>query len=54
MATLTRILDGVDAHGSAASELFLVLFAVRGVALAVHAISEFAAGTRPGRLAAAR
>jgi hypothetical protein len=38
---VTRLLAGVEAHGTAAGELFLVLYAIRGLA----ALASFAAHT---------
>ena len=53
MRHLGQILDRVDTHGTAASELFLVLFAIRGVALAVRTVCGFAARARGSHIAAA-
>ena len=44
MADFTRILDRVGTHGTAATELYLVLFALRGVALAIRTIRTFTTG----------
>ena len=46
MGQLGNVLDRVDTHGTAASELFLVLFGIRGVALAVRTVYAFATGAR--------
>jgi len=52
MAALTRMFERVDTHGTAASELFLVLLAVRGVALAVRTVCAFASSRASRGLAA--
>jgi len=38
-AIVTRLLERVSTHGTAASELFLILYAIRGLALLVGVIS---------------
>jgi len=54
-AFVTRLLGGVGVHGAGGSELFLVLYAIRGVALAAAALASLTARTRtPGQMAAAR
>ena len=51
MRHLGHVLDRVETHGTVASELFLVLFAIRGLALAIRTVCRF--GARGGHLAAA-
>jgi hypothetical protein len=45
-AIVTRLLERVDAHGTAGGELFLLLYAIRGVAVAVTALAHIRAGHR--------
>ena len=46
-ALVTRLLAGVEAHGTAAGELFLVLYAIRGLAvLASFSVHTLTTGGR--------
>ena len=45
-AIVTRLLERVGTHGASASELFLVLYAVRGLALLAGTLASLATGHR--------
>ncbi len=45
-AIVTRLLDRVGRHGASASELFLVLYAMRGLALLAGTLASLAKGRR--------
>jgi hypothetical protein len=45
-AIVTRLLERVSTHGTAASELFLVFYAIRGLALLAGALVSLGAGRR--------
>ncbi len=45
-AIVTRLLERVSTHGTAASELFLVFYAIRGLALLAGALVSFGTGRR--------